>query len=160
MEITVGMGEIRVAKAPDLLMAVGLGSCVAVAIYDKDAEIGSLAHIVLPHLKEAQDKSHPTRFTDVAIEEMIHRMKRQGARIQNVKAKIFGGANMFPELISSASTMDVGKRNILAVRDELRKHNVQIVAEEVGGHVGRTVLFDTRDGSVVVKTAHLEASKY
>jgi chemotaxis protein CheD len=160
MEITVGMGEIGVAKAPHLLMAIGLGSCVAVAVYDKETKTGGLAHIVLPYIKEAQDHSHPTRFTDVAIDEMIDQMKRQGARIQNIMAKIFGGANMFPELISLASTMDVGKRNILAVRDELKRHNIPITAEDVGDHVGRTIIFDTRDGSVVVKTAHFEASKY
>ena len=160
MEITVGMGEIRVAKALDLLIAIGLGSCVAVAVYDKETKTGGLAHIVLPYIREAQDQSHPNRFSDIAIDEMIEQMKNQGARIRDLKAKIFGGANMFPELISSASTMDVGKRNILTVRDELKRHNIPIIAEDVGDHVGRTVIFDTRDGSVVVKTAHAEASRY
>ncbi len=67
---------------------------------------------------------------------------------------------MFPEIISSDSTMDIGRRNISAVREELEKHNIEIIAEEVGDRIGRTVLFDTEDGSVVVKTAHNGEKKY
>jgi chemotaxis protein CheD len=59
---------------------------------------------------------------------------------------------MFPALISSDSAMDVGKRNILAVRKELQRHHIRIITSEVGGHIGRTVVFKTRDGSVMVKT--------
>jgi len=154
MEIAVGMGEIEVAESGHLLGAVGIGSCVAVALYDSYTRIGGLAHIVLPYMEEAHDNSHPARFADVAIGMMIDEMKRQGARIQNIGAKIFGGANMFPEIIPSHSTMDVGKRNILAVREELKRHNIEIILEEVGCHIGRTVLFDTGDGSVLVKTAN------
>jgi chemotaxis protein CheD len=160
MESTVGMGEIMVAESPNLLRSVGLGSCIAVTLYDRDTTIGGLAHIVLPCIEEAHNKSHPARFSDVAIGMMIDEMKVQGARIQNVRAKIFGGANMFPEIISSDSTMDIGRRNISAVREELEKHNIEIIAEEVGDHIGRTVLFNTDDGSVVVKTAHNGEKKY
>ena len=148
------MGEIEVTESPHLLGVVGIGSCVAVALYDSYTRIGGLAHIVLPYMEEAHDNSHPARFADVAIGMMIDEMKRQGARIRNIGAKIFGGANMFPEIIPSHSTMDVGKRNILAVREELKRHNIEIILEEVGGHIGRTVLFDTGDGSVLVKTAN------
>ena len=154
------MGEIMVAESPNLLRAVGIGSCIAVTLYDRDTTIGGLAHIMLPCVEEAHNKSHPARFSDVAIGMMIDEMKGRGARIQNVRAKIFGGANMFPEIISSDSTMDIGRRNISAVREELEKHNIEIIAEEVGDHIGRTVLFNTDDGSVVVKTAHNGEKKY
>jgi len=160
MEIAVGMGEIRAAEAPNLLKAVGIGSCVAVALYDRDTRTGGLGHIVLPCIEEAHDKSHPARFADIAIGMMIDEMKRRSARTRDIWAKIFGGANMFPEIISSESSMDVGQRNILAVRKELKRYNIIIIAEEVGDHIGRTVLFDTGDGSVEIKTAHMGGKKY
>ncbi len=160
MESTVGMGEIMVAESPNLLRSVGIGSCIAVTLYDRDTTIGGLAHIMLPCVEEALNKSHPARFIDAAIGMMINQMKRRGARIQDVKAKIFGGANMFPEIISADSTMNIGRRNISAVREELEKHNIDIIAEEVGDHIGRSLLFDTSDGSVVVKTAHNGRKKY
>ncbi len=160
MEITIGIGEIKVAEPPHALRTLGIGSCVAVALYDKNTRIGGLAHVLLPYIEESPDTSNPARFTDVAVGMMIDEMERRGARAQDIRAKIFGGSNMFPEIISSNSTMDVGKRNILAVKGELKRHHIQIVASEVGGHIGRTVLFDTGDGSVIVKTAHLELRKY
>jgi chemotaxis protein CheD len=160
MEIAVGMGEIKVAESPNLLKAVGIGSCVAVALYDREKRIGGLAHVMLPCFEEAHDKSNPTKFTDIAIAMMIDEMKRQGAGPQNMTAKIFGGANMFPEIISSDSAMDIGKRNFEAARQELERLDIQIIAEEVGDHIGRTVLFDTRDGSVVVRTANSEERIY
>lgn len=154
------MGEIKVTNSPHLLRAVGLSSCVAVALYDKDSSIGGLAHLMLPYFEEAHDRSNPTRFADVAISMMIDEIKNRGGQIQNIKAKIFGGANMFPGIIFSDSNMDVGKRNILAVREELKKHNIEIIASDIGGHIGRTILFDTREGSVVVKSVPSEAKKY
>ena len=160
MEIAVGMGEIKVSENPNILTAIGIGSCVAVALWDRDTRIGGLAHIVLPYIEEAHDKSHPTKFTDVAIHAMIDEMNERGAKIQNIRAKIFGGANMFPDIIFFNSPMDIGNRNISAVIQELKRHNIEIIAEEVGDHTGRTVLFDTKDGSVLVKTANLEERRY
>jgi chemotaxis protein CheD len=160
MEIAVGMGEIKVAEPPHRLMALGMGSCIAVTLYDEDARIGGLAHIMLPYIKEAHNKSNPTRFADVGIAMIIDEMAGRGAQTQNMWAKIFGGANMFPGIISADSTMDIGKRNILAVRKELENHSIKIIAEEVGDHVGRTILFDTRDGSALVKTIQLGEREY
>ena len=160
METSVELGEIEVTESPHILMAVGIGSCVAVTLYDTNTRIGSFAHIMLPYMEEAHDKSHPAKFADVAISMMINEIKTRGAQIQNLEAKIFGGANMFPDIISADSTMDVGKRNILAVREELERHNIRIAASEAGDHIGRTVSFDTKDGSVVVKSVHSGARKY
>ena len=44
----------------------------------------------------------------------------------------------------------MGIRNIAAVRDALKQHDVDVVGEEVGGSVPRTVKFNIYDGSVVV----------
>jgi len=160
MEITVGIGDIKVTKPPHILRIVGLGSCIAVVLYDSSTRIGGLAHVMLPHIDESHDMSNPARFSDIAVGMMIEEMERRGARIQEIRAKIFGGSNMFPEIILSNGSMDIGKRNILSVEEELKRYNIQISASEVGDNMGRTVLFDTGDGSVIVKTAHLEWRKY
>ena len=160
MEIAVGMGEIEVAESPHLLKAVGIGSCVAVTLYDERKGLGGLAHVMLPYFEEAHDKTNPTKFTDIAIAMMIDEMIRRGVRVHNIEAKIFGGANMFPEIIFSDSVMNVGKRNILAAREELQRYHIHVAASEVGGHIGRTVVFDTGDGSVMVKTIHEEGKRY
>ncbi|MEE9167904.1 MAG: chemotaxis protein CheD [Candidatus Neomarinimicrobiota bacterium] len=118
-----------------------------------------MAHIVLPSSGESLDKANSLKFTDVAIARMVNEMQRRGAQIQNIKAKIFGGANMFPEIINASSDMDIGERNIMAVRKELDTHSIEISFEETGGHIGRSVILDTKDGSVVVSSANLNSQE-
>jgi chemotaxis protein CheD len=68
-----------------------------------------------------------------------------------VRAKLVGGACMFGALMPIAG-LAMGERNVLAVREALELARVPIAAQDVGGEHGRTVLFDTRDGRVVVKS--------
>ena len=159
MELTVRMGEITLAKPPCLLKTTGIGSCIAVTLYDRDTTMGSLAHIMLPCVEDILGDSPLAAFADAAIDMMVDQMKRNGASLRNAEAKIFGGANMFPKIIPYASDVDIGMRNISAVRNELTRHGIEIVAEEVGAFVGRTVLFDTCDGSVTVNTTHTEKGR-
>lgn len=156
-EIVVGMGEMQVVGTPCLLKAVGVGSCVTVTLYDKHTRVGGLAHIMIPSIAESRNRAQPGKFADVAIDSMIAQMKRHGVPLHNIQAKIYGGANMFPDIIAPASAMDIGNRNILSVKDELAKHNIGIIAQDVGGHIGRSVSLDTRNGLVVVKTVQPEA---
>lgn len=157
MEISVRMGEIKIARSPHILKTVGLGSCVAVILYDSIARIGSLAHVVLPAFSDCVDKTSPDKFSDAAIKKMIEKMQCCGSLIHNINAQIFGGANMFPEIITENSDMDVGQRNIRAVRNELKLQRINILREEVGGNLGRTVLFNTLDGRVEVRTAEMKS---
>ena len=48
LEIHVGMGEINIGTTGDTLSALGLGSCVAVVLYDPVAKVAGAAHIMLP----------------------------------------------------------------------------------------------------------------
>ena len=53
-------------------------------------------------------------------------MRRLGARAERVTAKIIGGASMFGNLIP-AGGINIGERNIAAVRDVLADARVPIV---------------------------------
>lgn len=48
MVIQVEMGEGVILKSPYIIKSVGLGSCVAVAVYDHELKIGGFAHIMFP----------------------------------------------------------------------------------------------------------------
>ena len=157
--IKVGMTEFKVARNPERLMTLGLGSCVGVVLYDAFNKIGGLAHIMLPRQSEAKDKSNPAKFADAAIELMLTEMEKAGSFKNNIKAKIFGGANMFSNLQNSAF-LNVGERNAHAVKEELEKRKIKLIAEELGGSSGRTITLDTADGSVRVRTARREERVY
>ena len=153
--IKVGMAEYKVMESPALLTSIGLGSCIGLVLYDAINKIGALAHIMLPKQSEAKNKSNPAKFADTSIDLMLAEMEAHGSCSRNIKAKLFGGANMFPN-VQGKILMNVGARNAAAVKEELIKRKIAVVAEDVGGHCGRTIIFDTRSGKVSVKTVHGE----
>ncbi|WP_207588605.1 chemotaxis protein CheD [Halomontanus rarus] len=150
--VQVGISELVVSEGDDTLKSYGLGSCLAIALYEPDSGIGGLAHIMLPDGdKAANSDAKPGKYADTAIRALLRRMVERGASYTAVEAKIAGGSDMF-EFESFGD--GVGKRNIAAAREELEKLGVPIIAEDVGGTDGRTVEFTPDSGKLTVKTAN------
>ncbi|SDQ47149.1 chemotaxis protein CheD [Natronobacterium texcoconense] len=149
--VRVGISEFAVTEGDDTLKSYGLGSCLAIALYDPETEIGGLAHAMLPDgdADENSDRK-PGKYADTAIRTLLRRMVENGASYTSVEAKIAGGSDMF-EFDSFGD--GVGQRNVAAAKDELEKLGVPLVAEDVGGETGRTVEFTPRSGTLVVKSA-------
>lgn len=127
------MGEFAVSStAGDELVAIGLGSCIGLALVDREAGVAGLAHVVLP---ESQGKPGPAaKFADLAIPDLITRLVEAGAARRRLQAVMIGGARMF----TVGASLDIGARNSEAVRDALGKERIKIHAEEIGGNRGRT----------------------
>ncbi len=149
--IKVGMADLKIAKAPDILTTLGLGSCVGIALYDSVNKIGGLAHIMLPDSTQIKNNSNVAKFADTAIEELIEQMVSCGARNTRLTAKIAGGAHMF-EFKNMDDMMRIGTRNVNAVIECLKVFRVPIVASDTGSNYGRTVELHTETGVFVVKT--------
>ena len=95
--IKVGMADYKIAKSPDSLITLGLGSCVGVVIYDKTKQIAGMAHIMLPASDEIKNNSNKMKFADTCIDMMMEDLLKQGVNKTLLKAKIAGGAQMFKE---------------------------------------------------------------
>jgi chemotaxis protein CheD len=136
-EIAVRMGEIAVSANPgDVLVSIGLGSCIGLALVDQRRGIAGLAHIMLP---EAIAAGGPVgKFADVAVPELIRQTTELGTTKQMLKAVLVGGAQMF-SLGTPSGAMDIGVRNDAAVRAVLAKERIAVVAAAVGGSKGRTI---------------------
>lgn len=150
-DIKVGIADLNIAFSPYKLITVGLGSCVGIAIYDKDAGIGGLAHIMLPDSSQFNKITNEIKFADLAIPIMVQDMIKKGARLKNMRAKIAGGASMF-NFPDKTIVMDIGNRNGIAVKGALKILNIPILAEDIGGNKGRTLIFDTSSGSLFIRT--------
>lgn len=149
--VQVGISELVVSDGDDTLKSYGLGSCLAIALYDPDTAIGGLAHVMLPDGDAAENSDRkPGKYADTAIRALLRRMVEQGASYTTVEAKIAGGSDMF-EFESFGE--GVGQRNVTAAKEELEKLGVPILAEDVGGEYGRTVEFELESGTLVVRTA-------
>jgi chemotaxis protein CheD len=142
------MGEMVVSSDPnDELVAVGLGSCIGLAIVDRTAGVGGLAHIVLPESNDGTDQVG--KFADTAVPELIARMRKAGAAERRFETAIAGGARMF----DMSGGLDIGSRNEAAVRAALSKARIRIKAAQTGGSAGRTVKVEMGELVVTVRTA-------
>lgn len=149
--IKVGMADLNTSKAPDLLTTLGLGSCVGICLYDKVKKVAGLAHIMLPSSKEIKNNSNKAKFADSGIDELIHLMSKEGANKNNLIAKIAGGSQMF-NFNSQNDMLRIGERNVNATKEKLKELNIRIIAEDTGGNFGRTIVFDSGDGSLNIRT--------
>ncbi len=63
------MADLNTINAPPgLLTTIGLGSCVGIALYDKQNKIAGLAHIMLPSSKEIKNNENKAKFADTGIQ--------------------------------------------------------------------------------------------
>ncbi len=149
-EIIVGVGAYHVARNPMVLSSIGLGSCVGITLFDQVRRVGGLAHAMLPLYEEGRDKGNPGKYADTGIYLMIDELGEMGGRKHALKAKLVGGAQMFSYL--SSTTLDVGGRNIRSARETLKREKIPIIAEEVGGKVGRTIAFNLTSGEIAIRS--------
>jgi chemotaxis protein CheD len=145
--IRVKMAEYSVGKSPDILITIGLGSCIGVALYDSTTKIGGLVHIMLP---ENRKGLKPAKFADTGIPYLVDKMIEAGASRRNIVAKIAGGARMFAS--AGDLNIQVGQRNIEAVSRVLEEMNIKVVASDVGEDYGRTMEFYTENGKVLIRS--------
>jgi chemotaxis protein CheD len=149
-ETMVRMGELAAsAVADDVLVSLGLGSCIGLALIDKRVGVAGLAHVVLP-ASSGNATPGNWKFADVAVPELIRQMVGAGARRSMLEAVMVGGASMFAV---STSSLEVGQRNEAAVRDQLAQARINVIAAETGGARGRTIRVHVGSQKVTVREA-------
>lgn len=148
--IVIGMADYKIGKAPAKLMTAGLGSCIGICVYDLTKQIAGMAHIMLPSYKESM-KGNPAKYADTCLEMLIEGLLKEGVYKSRLKAKIAGGAQMFA-FAGKAPLLKIGERNAEAVKQELQKSGIPLVAADVGGTCGRTINFDISSGDLSIRT--------
>ncbi|NPV88226.1 chemotaxis protein CheD [Coprothermobacteraceae bacterium] len=144
-----GIGETVVMQGVGQISAIGLGSCVAVAMYDPSQRIGGMVHVLLPESR-GQKTELPGKFADTGVPYLLDLMLEKGAFVNRLVVKIAGGASLMS--VNVGSFGDIGKRNVEAVRTALSNLGLMVTAEDVGGHEGRTFTLDVGTGVFTVKT--------
>jgi chemotaxis protein CheD len=149
-ERLVKVADWAVERGDGVIVTLGLGSCVAIMLYDAEAAVGGMAHVLLPSRSLARDATHPAKFPETAVPLLVEHLTALGGVRARLVAKLAGGASMFAQLLSPGS-MQMGERNVVAVREVLRRHSIPIVAEAVGGERGRSVRFHVKSGRVEIR---------
>lgn len=150
-EVRVGIADSAIVASPDKLITMGLGSCIGIALYDKEKKIAGLVHIMLPDSKQFRNIVNPLKYADLGVEILFNEMLSYGCKKENIIAKIAGGASMF-NFSDKKVISDIGKRNGEATINAIKNLSIPIIGEDIGGNKGRTMIVESEDGLVIVRS--------
>lgn len=137
----------KFGEAGDFIIAYGIGSCVAIVLYDLKKPLACMIHSVLP--EKPGKSTEKGKYVDSGIEQAIERMIEKGSSINDMEAKLYGGANMF-DMKNGAIT--IGEKNIAKAKAELVSRGIKIAASDTGGDYGRTIEFGVSERMANVKS--------
>jgi chemotaxis protein CheD len=151
--ISVGLAECKISCDPQsVLAAFGLGSCVAVTMYDGVAHVGGMLHAMLPN-RNGNGDALATKYVDSGIAQLLDQMLAAGAVRSRLVIGLVGGANMLAGSPGLARVLNIGDRNVAMAHAALAAGRFTLQGQAVGGSVGRTVRLYLADGRLTVRTA-------
>jgi chemotaxis protein CheD len=141
----IGPGELYASKRNILIVTV-LGSCVSVCLLDPVARIGGMNHFMLPDRAGSGSLlSEPARYGAHAMEMLVNNLLTMGAQRGRLIAKVFGAGRVLPGMT------DVGARNAQFALDYLKRENIPVKAQDVGGKHARKIYLFVETGRVLCK---------
>jgi len=138
-------GQLAASAGPCCVTTI-LGSCVATCLWDDVAGVGGINHFLLPH--DAGRGLPSLRFGTPALARLLESVVELGARVERLRAKLFGGASVLAAL--RRDTPSLGAQNVELARRFLWEEGIPLVGSDVGGDFGRKLLFHTHDGAASV----------
>lgn len=120
-----------------------LGNCVAVTFFDQHNRFGGINQFVFPETKRREDMT--AQYGNVGIRALFRMLIDMGARRDGLVAQIVGGSecHVFDD-------GDLGLQNVNLARFVLEKLKVPIVSEDVGGTMGRKVMYHSGTNEMAV----------
>jgi chemotaxis protein CheD len=149
--LTVTIGGIEVSDDRGrVLVTHGLGSCVAVMLWDQVVRVGGMLHFQLPIASLAPERAlqSPGTFADTGIPLLFERMYMLGAKKKDIIVKVAGGGSFHGD----TDTFDIGRRNYTMMRKIFWKNQVLIAAEDIGGNRSRTARLFVDTGQVTIQS--------
>ena len=145
--LVAGIGEMVMSSSSDAhLVAYGLGSCIALAVWDPRTKVGGLAHFMLPN--GPANAASPVKFIDTGLDAFLKSVEAKGASMNRSVLKAAGGAAM----LTVGGGLAIGKRNAEAMNTALAQRGLSLSATALGGTVGRTVQLEVGDGRFLIKS--------
>ena len=148
-KLIVGIADMKMAQKGERLITSALGSCIGICLYDPQIKLAAMVHIMLPINMEAGRKN-TFKYADTGIRETLNQMVAKGAMKGRITAKIAGGARMFE--VNGGTLGCIGQRNSESVHQVLRRENIRLLWEDVGGKVARTMEFDSATGNGIIRS--------
>jgi len=148
-------GEWFVSDGSPAQVRTVLGSCVTVTMYCPRLNIGGITHSLLPFpLPGTPDTANLVgRYVNSSVRHIFGKMSAKGAVPRTMEVKIFGGSQMFLPVPGKHEnkTLNIGRRNVETALQVIGELGLTVTATDVGGTLGRKVLFFPHRGDVWIK---------
>lgn len=146
-------GGVYCSADDDEIICTGLGSCIAACIWDEECQLGGMNHFLLPFDSNAELRHwHPdellstaSRYGSYAMEILINDLVSHGANRQQLKVKLFGGANLMGKFAM------IGEKNIEFILSYVDQEKLNVIAEDLGGKEPRKVMFEPTTGRAWIR---------
>jgi len=125
----------------------GLGSCIALVLFDEINKVSAMSHILLPKADPNKEINFPHKYANFSVKLLMEELLNHGAVRENIRALVVGGSKIF-----DFDSNIMGFDNTSFVKGELDSLKIQIIKEDTGGSKGRNVIFDTKDFSLYIKS--------
>jgi chemotaxis protein CheD len=148
--VVIGVGDVAAANNTYVTLSTyALGSCVAVVAFDGAVHAGAILHLMLPESSISADKAvtQPAMFADTGFPVLMAKLAGLRADVSRLKIFLAGGA----AVLQGSDPFKIGVRNIEAVKQQVQRRGLNVVAAALGGVVNRTVHLDVGSGEVTVK---------
>jgi len=145
-ELLLNPGEYAVGDA-NCRMRTVLGSCVSITLWEPQRRVGAMSHFLLAGRSSAPGAALDARYGEEALTLMLRELAQVGVSARQCQAKIFGGANMFPEA-TMPGALHVGRRNGESARSFLRELGIAVQSESLFGCGHRQIVFNVATGDV------------
>lgn len=139
-------GEL-VTTEETLLVTTVLGSCISVTMFHRESQVAAICHGMLP----SSEKEDSFKYVETSMRYMMKYFDWWKIPRAEIQVKLFGGAEMFSTTQPGVRNLTVGWQNISAARRCLLEYGLVLIASDVGGRMGRKLIFKTDTGIVYIK---------
>jgi chemotaxis protein CheD len=148
--ITIHPGEYHATK-DSVVLATVLGSCIAVALYDRRNQFGGLNHFMLPGNVNSEEAyvTNSGKYGLFAMEFLVNAMLKLGSKKQDLTAKVFGGGAVLRT--SSGFSSHIPQSNINFAFSYLDTERIPIESSDVGGTQARKIFYFPQTSRVLLK---------
>lgn len=150
--VQIPLGVMAVTDDPEASLEVAaLGSCIGLAMLDREARVAAMAHVFLPSSRQAKRSGCDRgKYADTAVQTLLEAVLSLGARRDRLDVYLAGGGQLTgARPLPGAPT--IGQANEAAVRRELDVAGLRPTATRTGGGVSRSLRVDVATGVVTTR---------
>ena len=150
----VAAGSYYVGRRTSLILQAFLGTCVGVALYDREAGVGGLIHLLLPEPVSQEEFFQPEKYATTGFPIFLRALYSEGASKTGLKAFVAGGALVGP-IENRDLQLDIGGRTMETVRSYLVEEEIQIEKSETGGFFTCSMSLDMLTGQCSIEPSSI-----